>query len=230
MKTIRDSLLSEALCLPDQEGEHAPDATPPRTLKEFYEEIMRRKEDDHKASHSNCVNQFMHLISSSIFIVNYYTIWGDITFTMITGLFSLLLRQSGHAIFEPPCHDEEQLLLGFNTRSKCFVVAGYTLAPTMALLQISGSVDFWSILAPIGCSWLYVTLFFVLGHTALLWLQYGFRIAMVWLVKLITDPFTDVMVYYPSAVNVWTSPDWKTAGWGTFQAHLQGAPKGTKTQ
>ena len=33
---------------------------------------------------------------------------------------------------------------------------------------------------------------FVLGHTGLLWMQYGFRIAMVWLVKLITDPFTDV--------------------------------------
>ena len=69
-------------------------------MQEFYEEVMRRKADDHKASHSNCVNQFMHLISSTIFIFNYYTIWGDCTTTMVLGLFSLFLRQSGHAIFE----------------------------------------------------------------------------------------------------------------------------------
>ena len=87
-------------------------------------------------------------------------------------------------------------------------------------------------LEPVAKSWLTVTMFFVLGHTGLLWMQYGFRIAMVWLVKLITDPFTDVAAYYPSAINVWTSPDWKTAGWDTFQAHLRGDPKGSekKTQ
>ena len=51
----------------------------------------------------------------------------------------------------------------------------------------------------LGWPWLLVTLFFVLGHTGLLWMQYGFRISMVWLVKLITDPFTDVVAYYPAA-------------------------------
>jgi glutamate-1-semialdehyde 2,1-aminomutase len=225
MKTVREGLLAEILCLPEQDGPRAPVATPPETLREFYEEVMRRKHDDHKASHSNCVNQFMHLISSTIFIFNYYTIWGDCTTTMVLGLFSLFLRQSGHAIFEPPCHDEEELLLGFNTRSKCFVVAGYTLAPIVTLLQLSGSVNFVQALEPVARSWLLVTLFFVLGHTGLLWMQYGFKIAMVWLVKLITDPFTDVAAYYPSALNVWSSPDWKTAGWDTFQAHLRGDPK-----
>ena len=54
-------------------------------------------------------------------------------------------------------------------------------------------------------------------HAGLLWMQYGFRISMVWLVKLVTDPFTDVAAYYPSAINVWTSPDWKTATWANFQ-------------
>ena len=142
MKTIREGLLAEILCLPEQEGPRAPKAVPPTTMKEFYEEIMRRKADDHAASHSNCVNQFMHLISSTIFIFNYYTIWGNCTTTMVLGLFSLFLRQSGHAIFEPPCHDEEELLLGFNTRSKCFVVAGYTLAPVVTLLQLSGTYNF----------------------------------------------------------------------------------------
>jgi glutamate-1-semialdehyde 2,1-aminomutase len=131
---------------------------------------------------------------------------------------------------EPPCHDEEELLLGFNTRSKCFVVAGYTLAPLVTLLQLSGSYNFIQALEPVAKSWLLVTMFFVLGHTALLWLQYGFRISMVWLVKLITDPFTDVVAYYPSAMTVWTSPDWKTGTMDNFKMHLKGGSADKKVQ
>ena len=227
MKIVREGLLAEILCLPENDGPRAPKAVPPTTLQEFYEEMMRRKQDDHAASHSNCVNQFMHLISSTIFIFNYYTIWGDCTTTMVLGLFSLFLRQSGHAIFEPPCHDEEELLLGFNTRSKCFVVAGYALAPLISLLQLSGTVNFVQALASIARGRGSASrLFFVLGHTGLLWMQYGFRIAMVWLVKLITDPFTDVLVYYPSAVNVWTTRIGRLRRGITFLSHLRGDPKG----
>src|SRR5215475_2722669 len=37
----------------------------PKPLKSFYIEVMRRKKDDHHASHSNVMNQLLHLISSS---------------------------------------------------------------------------------------------------------------------------------------------------------------------
>jgi hypothetical protein len=43
----------------------------PKPLKSFYMEVMQRKEDDHHASHSNGVNQFFHLLSSSVFIYCY---------------------------------------------------------------------------------------------------------------------------------------------------------------
>ncbi|MEQ8661281.1 MAG: aminotransferase class III-fold pyridoxal phosphate-dependent enzyme, partial [Gammaproteobacteria bacterium] len=101
----------------------------PRPLRAFYAEIMRRKHDDHVASHSHPVNQFMHLVSSSLFIVCYVMIFHDLEFAMWVGLGSLLLRQAGHALIEPPCHDKEQLLLGFDTRSKTVIVAGFLLIP-----------------------------------------------------------------------------------------------------
>ena len=44
------------------------------TLTEFGKEINKRKQDDHHASHSNQVNQFMHLLSSSLFIYCYKNI------------------------------------------------------------------------------------------------------------------------------------------------------------
>ena len=43
----------------------------PKPLTSFYFEIMERKKDDHHASHSNLINQFFHLLSSSTFIFCY---------------------------------------------------------------------------------------------------------------------------------------------------------------
>mmetsp|Transcript_4529 Transcript_4529/g.16233 ORF Transcript_4529/g.16233 Transcript_4529/m.16233 type:complete len:647 (+) Transcript_4529:83-2023(+) len=69
------------------------DAKPPKTLDEFYSNIMKRKADDHAASHSNEVNQFLHLVSSSMFIYCYAIIFNDHVSAMVLGLISLFLRQ-----------------------------------------------------------------------------------------------------------------------------------------
>ena len=42
---------------------------------------------------------------------------------MCIGLAAFFLRQFGHAILEPPCHDKEKLLLGFNTHNKTLILA-----------------------------------------------------------------------------------------------------------
>src|SRR5262245_22214251 len=100
---------------------------PPRPVQAFYSEVMRRKHDDHVASHSNRTNQVMHFVSSSVFIVCYGLMFFDLVTAMCLGLSALFLRQAGHALIEPPCHDKEQLLLGFDTRSKTWIVAGCAL-------------------------------------------------------------------------------------------------------
>ena len=82
-------------------------------------EVMRRKKDDHHASHSNVVNQLFHIISSSVFLV-----------LLRAGLLGPHHRDVGRVwprcssgrsatpCLEPPCHDKEALLLGYNTRNK----------------------------------------------------------------------------------------------------------------
>src|SRR5262249_27401430 len=47
----------------------------PQPVQSFSAEVMRRKKDDHVASHSNVVNQFFHLLSSSVFIYCYALIF-----------------------------------------------------------------------------------------------------------------------------------------------------------
>jgi glutamate-1-semialdehyde 2,1-aminomutase len=172
----------------------------PKPLQSFYVEIMQRKKDDHLASHSNVVNQFFHLLSSSVFIYCYIFIFSDLTRAMCLGLAALFVRQFGHAVLEPPCHDKEALLLGFNTRNKTLIVAGYLLIPVIHLVR-AGSLTFetLALMAPtVAQQWLLLTLAVVLGHVVYLVWVHNFRSAMIWFVKLVTDPFTDIVAYYSS--------------------------------
>lgn len=171
----------------------------PRPLRTFYAEVMQRKEDDHHASHSNGVNQFFHLLSSSVFIYCYVLAFSDLTTAMCLGLAALFVRQFGHAILEPPCHDKEALLLGYNTRNKTIIVLGYILIPIIQIAQ----ADLWnldilsSIIPAIAQQWFFWTLLVVLGRVAYLVWKYDFRISMIWFIKLVTDPLTDIVAYFP---------------------------------
>ncbi len=57
---------------------------------------------------------------------------------MFLGMAALFVRQFGHAILEPPCHDKEKALLGFNTRNKSIIVGGYILIPIVQMVQLWG--------------------------------------------------------------------------------------------
>jgi glutamate-1-semialdehyde 2,1-aminomutase len=171
----------------------------PQPLTSFYAEVMKRKQDDHHASHSNGINQFFHLLSSSVFIYCYVIAFSDLATAMCLGLAALFVRQFGHAILEPPCHDKEALLLGYNTRNKTMIVLGYILIPVTHMLQVdSWTLNvFTSLIGSIALHWFVWTLGVVLGRVAYLVWKHGFRTSMIWFVKLITDPVTDIVAYFP---------------------------------
>ncbi|HEV3113459.1 MAG TPA: aminotransferase class III-fold pyridoxal phosphate-dependent enzyme [Candidatus Binataceae bacterium] len=172
----------------------------PSPLKDTYAEIMQRKRDDHVASHSNVVNQVLHLFSSSTFILCYLVFFFNFTLAVSLGVAALLLRQFGHAILEPPCHDKEKALLGYNTRNKTIILAAYVLVPVVHLMS-AGSISvetIRTILPTAARQWFLLTLAVVFGRVAYLAFKHNFCSAMIWFVKLITDPITDVMAYYTS--------------------------------
>jgi glutamate-1-semialdehyde 2,1-aminomutase len=187
----------------------------PKPLTSFYAEIMQRKKDDHHASHSNLINQFFHLLSSSTFILCYFLIFINFELAMFLGLAALFVRQTGHAILEPPCHDKEKALLGFNTRNKSLIVGGYILIPMVQALHLArtGALTFDSLssIAPaVAQQWFLLTLAAVLGRVVYLVWAHDFRTSMIWFVKLITDPFTDIIAYYNSVDRIFRLPP--TAG------------------
>ena len=171
----------------------------PRPLKEFYAEVMRRKDDDHHASHNNKANQYLHLLSSSAFIYCYVALFTDMTTAMFLGVASLFVRQCGHAILEPPCHDEEETLLGYNTRNKSLIFLGYLVIPV--ILAVRQGLWSWSALtglAPaVARQWFYFTVAVVAGRVIYLLFKHSFRVAMIWYAKLMSDPVTDIITYFP---------------------------------
>ena len=171
----------------------------PRPVSSFHAEIMRRKADDHVASHSDPTNQLFHLISSSVFLACYALAFIDLTIAMWAGTAALMLRQGGHALLEPPCHDKEQTLLGYDTRTKSMILGSYLVLPAIYLL----TMEAWTrpalseAASAIALQWFLVTMSVVLGRVAYLAWKHGFRLAMVWFVKLATDPVTDLIAYRP---------------------------------
>jgi glutamate-1-semialdehyde 2,1-aminomutase len=183
----------------------------PKPLQSFYVEIMQRKKDDHHASHSNLVNQFFHLLSSSTFIFCYFLIFVRFDLAMFMGMGALFVRQFGHAILEPPCHDKEKALLGFNTRNKSIIVGGYLLIPVVQTLLLARrghlSLDsLYTIVPAVAEQWFLLTLAAVFGRVIYLIWAFDFRTSMIWFVKLITDPITDIVAYYRSIDKIFRLP------------------------
>ena len=172
-----------------------------------------------------------------MFIFCYAIVWTDKPTAMWMGIVSLAIRQTGHAVLEPPCHDAEELLLGFNTRAKCFVFSSYILSAVFFLYKLLvlsnghlADMTLSELWAPIADAWFWITAFFVFGHVAILILQYGFVLSMVWLVKFVTDPFTDMVSYRHSILEVWTTKDWQSASLRNIMGHMNKEPKAKEVE
>ena len=79
------------------------------------------------------------------------------------------------------------------------IVAGYTLIALVPMLRAST----WSLdalaagLPSVAQQWFAWTVFVVSARVAYLIWRFDFRTSMVWYVKLITDPLTDIYTYFP---------------------------------
>jgi glutamate-1-semialdehyde 2,1-aminomutase len=185
----------------------------PQSLRRFYAEVMRRKAHDHHASHSNAANQILHIVSSTTFLGCYGLAFWDLTTAMWLGLAALFLRQIGHAVLEPPCHDKEATLLGYNTRNKTLILGVYLLIPSVHLVQASSwtAAALGPLAAAVGRDLFYWTLAVVGGRVAYLAWVHGLRPAVVWFVKLVTDPVTDIVAYTPRYLGASRALRWPWA-------------------
>ena len=134
-----------------------------------------------------------------MFIYCYAILAFDLTAALCLGLAALFVRQFGHAVLEPDAHEKEMSLLGYTTRNKTLIVLGYTLIPLATLFE-AGSLSIGSFMQHLPTiaeySW-YWTLFAIFARIVYLIWKFSFRTSMIWYVKLVTDPLTDIIAYFP---------------------------------
>ena len=184
----------------------------------FLEELHRQRWDDHRYYHHNRVNQLLHLLSASCFVVSYYLIFVDpVAAVMVGWLLAMVLRQIGHFFFEPKTYDavneatheyKESVKVGYNLRRKVILLSIWIMVPIVLWLI----PDFFGLLGDqqidrglvynTAILWLFTGVGAVLFRTVHLFYLMGFQSGLVWAIKILTDPFHDIKIYHRAPLHI----------------------------
>ncbi len=184
----------------------------------FFEELHRQRWDDHRYYHHNRVNQLLHLLSASCFVVSYYLIFVDpVAAVMVGWLLAMVLRQVGHFFFEPKTYDEvngatheykESVKVGYNLRRKVILLSIWIAVPIILWFI----PDFFGLLSDqqidkgliynTAILWLATGIGAVLFRTVHLFYLMGFQSGLVWAIKILTDPFHDIKIYHRAPLHI----------------------------
>jgi hypothetical protein len=181
-------------------------------MSRFIEELRTQRWDDHRLYHHSRINQTLHLISATCFVVAYGLLFIDPALAAILAwTVSMTARQAGHFFFEPRGYDhvnqlsdatKEAVKLGYNIRRKVVLMAVWALLPLLLWWQpalfglIEPATDGRGTLHDIGIAWLALGVGGLVFRVMQLWWQQDLRTGLVWAAKIITDPFHDIWLYH----------------------------------
>jgi hypothetical protein len=181
-------------------------------VNEFFQALKTQRWDDHRYYHHSRINQTLHLISALSFLVSYVLLFKDPALAaLVAWLVSMVSRQAGHFFFEPRGYDEinqatheykEDIKVGYNLRRKIVLMALWFAAPLALWLipDLGGLVTAATTPAEyghqVGMAWLVLGVGGLLFRTIHLFFLQDVKTGLVWMTKILTDPFHDVMLYW----------------------------------
>lgn len=184
----------------------------------FFEELKQQRWDDHRYYHHNRVNQFLHLLSAMSFLASYVLFFYNPAIAVLIGwLLAMVLRQIGHFIFEPKTEDQvfnvshdykESVKVGYNLQRKIILLSIWALAPVVLYFKpdffglLNPSATFTGYINNIAMLWLYIGAAALLLRTFYLFFIMSIQSGLVWFVKILTDPFHDIKIYYRSIFHL----------------------------
>jgi hypothetical protein len=190
-------------------ADHLPRGAP---VSNFFEALKTQRFDDHRYYHHSRINQTLHLISAISFLVAYAMLFVDpVISALIAWLVSMTTRQSGHFFFEPLGYDEvnqatqefkEEIKVGYNLNRKIVLLSIWALLPLALYVEpgLFGWVDTWTtwneLIRQIGASWLLLGVSGLLFRTIHLCFIKDVQTGLVWMTKILTDPFHDIILYH----------------------------------
>jgi hypothetical protein len=181
-------------------------------MQGFLEALRIQRWDDHRYYHHSRINQSLHLLSALSFLLAYALIFKNPAASALIGwLVAMVSRQSGHFFFEPKGYDEvnhatqehkEDIKVGYNLRRKIVLLSIWALSP--ALLWASPTLfgifppyaDRATFIQHVGQIWLVVGFGALLFRTVQLFFIRDVQTGLVWMTKILTDPFHDFMLYH----------------------------------
>jgi hypothetical protein len=178
----------------------------------FLEALRVQRWDDHRYYHHSRINQSLHLISAISFVFAYVMMFKDPAIAALVGwLISMTTRQAGHFFFEPKSYDhynkathehKEDIKVGYNLRRKVVLMTIWAVSP----IPLYFDPTYFGIFEP------HATHMEFIRHVAIIWLAIGLgglifrtvhlffikdvQTGLVWMTKILTDPFHDIKLYY----------------------------------
>jgi hypothetical protein len=181
-------------------------------MQKFLAALRLQRWDDHRYYHHSRINQSLHLLSALSFLTAYAVVFSNPAAAALIGwLLAMVSRQAGHFFFEPKGYDEvnqathehkEAIKVGYNLRRKVVLLSIWALAPLLlrasptlfGCFTPAGSAA--ELLRQVGEIWLAVGIGGLLFRTVQLFFLKDMQTGLVWLTKILTDPFHDVLLYY----------------------------------
>jgi len=185
-------------------------------MKEILETLRVQRWDDHRYYHHSRINQFLHLISALSFIVAYIYLFIDpVVSAYVAWIISMTTRQAGHFFFEPKDYDtynqatqdhKEAIKIGYNLKRKRVLIACWLAVPLLAYFDAAlfnfvmpdAAPD--TLIDRLGWGWLWLGLAAVVFRMIQLTAIQSRKVALVWCLKIMTDPFHDAIIYRKSPI------------------------------
>ncbi|HEY3784037.1 MAG TPA: hypothetical protein VGL55_02025 [Steroidobacteraceae bacterium] len=185
-------------------------------MQSFSRALQTQRWDDHRYYHHSRINQSLHLLSALSFLTAYVLIFTNPVAAALVGwLLAMVSRQVGHFFFEPKGYDavnqathehKEAIKVGYNLRRKVVLLSVWALAPLLLWLDPTlfgvfprGSGSF---VQHTGQLWLAIGIGGLLFRTVHLFFLKDVQTGMVWLTKIVTDPFHDIKLYHRAPLHL----------------------------
>ena len=182
-------------------------------MSRFSDTLRTQRWDDYRYYHQSRINQTLHLISAVIFLVCYGLLFTDPALAGLVGWLAMLTRQTGHFFFEPNGYDavnkvtneyKEAIKVGYNQSRKIVLLVVWGLAPIVlfAFPTLFGlfsppatRLDF---IRHVGAVWLVIGIAGGLARMIQLFVIKDVPTGLIWVCKVLTDPFHNIALYYKS--------------------------------
>ncbi len=181
-------------------------------MKELLRTLEVQRWDDHRYYHHSRINQSLHFVSAASFLAAYCLLFINPAVAALVGwLVSMTTRQAGHFFFEPKGYDvvnratheyKEEIKVGYNLQRKTVLLAIWAASPLALVLEptlfglLEAPTGKEGFILNVGLVWLALGIGGLLFRTVHLFFIRDVSTGIVWAIKILTDPFHDLMLYY----------------------------------